>query len=634
MAEVAEGALVDGRYRIKSRIGSGGMADVYCAEDRQLGRDIALKVLHRRFARDREFVERFRREASSAAKLQHPHVVNVFDRGEHDGTYYIAMERLEGPTLKELITQDAPLDQLRAIDLCLQILQAAGFAHRHGVVHRDFKPHNAIVGAGDRVKVTDFGIARAGASEMTETGSIMGTAQYLSPEQAQGQRVGPESDLYSIGVILYEMLTGDVPFGGESAVAIALKHVSEIAPPLRSVRPDAHPLLEATVARALAKEPERRFGDADQFIAALEAARRAIEAGDDGGGTGDWAAVGALEDAPEEEGGSSRRPLVALVIAGLALAAAAIAFALMRPEQVEVPRVVGERATRASDTLERRGFEVKLERVRDPAAAGTVIDQDPRGGEEAEEGSTVTLEVSAGPGTVLVPSVKNLPQQEAVRTLNRLGFKVDTDTTPSARVPEGTAIRTSPRDGTAAPRGSRVRLFVSSGPEQVSVPSVVGRSRGSAEAALRNAGLQVSVDERESDEPEGQVIAQDPRGGARVDEGAQVAITVSKGQERVAVPGVVGRSRADATAALRSAGFSVNVVEKETDDAADGTVFRQRPPAGSRRERGSSVTIYVATEPPPDADGPGGEDGEPVPDPDADADSGAGGGERRGRISF
>jgi len=231
------------------------MADVYCTEDTHLGRQVALKVLHRRFAQDQEFVERFRREASAAAGLQHPNVVGIFDRGEYDGTYYIAMEYLPGRTLKDVIREEAPLDQLRAIDYGIQILQAASFAHRRGVIHRDFKPHNVIVGADNRLKVTDFGIARAGASEMTETGSIMGTAQYLSPEQAQGQRVGAQSDLYSIGIVLYEMLTGRVPFAGESAVSIALKHVSEEPPPLRGLRPDVHPRVEQAVGRALLKDP-------------------------------------------------------------------------------------------------------------------------------------------------------------------------------------------------------------------------------------------------------------------------------------------------------------------------------------------------------------------------------------------
>src|SRR5436305_11757709 len=254
------------------------MADVYCAHDEHLGRDVAIKVLHRRFAQDQEFVERFRREASSAAGLQHPNVVGVFDRGEYDGTYYIAMEYLRGRTLKELIAQEAPLDQMRALDITVQILRAAGFGHRRGVIHRDFKPQNVIIDEEDRVKVTDFGIARAGASEITETGSIMGTAQYLSPEQAQGTAAEETSDLYSIGVMLYEMLTGRLPFDGDSAVAVALKHLAEPPPPLSQFRPDVNPSLEGVVMAALAKDPAQRWQSADEFAAALEAVRGQREA--------------------------------------------------------------------------------------------------------------------------------------------------------------------------------------------------------------------------------------------------------------------------------------------------------------------------------------------------------------------
>src|SRR5687767_2879581 len=276
MTEVANQTVVDGRYKILRRIGSGGMADVYSAEDTHLGREVALKVLHRRFAQDAEFVERFRREAKAAAGLQHPNVVGVYDRGQHDGTYYIAMEHLPGRTLKDIVIADAPLDQMRVIDLGVQILQAAGFAHRRGVIHRDFKPHNVIVDDEGVPKVTDFGIARAGASEMTETGSIMGTAQYLSPEQAQGHAVTAASDLYSIGVMLYEMLTGRLPFEGESAVAIALKHLSEFPVPITQLRPDVHPALEAVVMAALAKDPAHRWQSAEDFVEGLEAARSQI----------------------------------------------------------------------------------------------------------------------------------------------------------------------------------------------------------------------------------------------------------------------------------------------------------------------------------------------------------------------
>src|SRR5437899_709105 len=261
MAELSTGTLVDSRYKVLSRLGAGGMGDVVLAEDQQLGRKVALKLLHQRFAEDPGFVERFRREAQAAAGLQHPNVVGVYDRGAYDGTYYIAMEYLPGRSLKQLIRQEAPLDPVRAIDITIQILKASRFAHRRGVIHRDLKPHNVIIDDSDNAKVTDFGIARAGASDMTETGSIMGTAQYLSPEQAQGHAVSAGSDLYSVGIVLYELLTGRVPFDAESAVTIALKHVSEAPLPPTQINPAVPPALEQVVMWALNKDPVHRPND-------------------------------------------------------------------------------------------------------------------------------------------------------------------------------------------------------------------------------------------------------------------------------------------------------------------------------------------------------------------------------------
>jgi serine/threonine-protein kinase len=630
MTEVAGNTLVDGRYRILRRIGSGGMADVYCAEDSHLGRQVAIKVLHRRFAQDQEFVERFRREAKAAAGLNHPNVVGVFDRGEHEGTYYIAMEFLTGRTLKDIVTAEAPMPQERVIDIGTQILVAAGFAHRNGVIHRDFKPHNVIVDELGHAKVTDFGIARAGASEMTETGSIMGTAQYLSPEQAQGHAVTATSDIYSIGVMLYEMLAGRLPFEGDSAVAVALKHLSEPPPPISQLRSDVHPALEAVVMAALAKDPAERWQSAEDLAAALEAARAQIEAGQNGGqdtaafapipmpaddATAATQLVGepqpvlapVAEPRPERE--ERRWPWFAIGLLTLALVGALLYVILsgaLTTEKKEVPRVVGKPLVVARAVMERAGFEVDTERVRSAQPFDQVVDQDPNPREEADEGSTVTLEVSDGPGTVLVPGVANLPQRQAIGELEDAGLKVTIDREASDTIKKDFAIRTLPREAKEVPKGTRVRLFVSSGPEQLTVPDVTGLSRDSAEARLRDDGFAVSVAEQESDEPEGDVISQDPAGGTELIRGSTVTITVSTGRPQVDVPDVIGLSERSASSRLSSAGLEPVVQERTvTDPTQDGVVVEQRPAPGTQVEEGRQVVIVVGVleeppaEPPP-----------------------------------
>ena len=607
--EVATGAIVDGRYRIQRRIGSGGMADVYCAEDTHLGRDVALKVLHRRFAQDQEFVERFRREAKAAAGLNHPNVVGVFDRGEHEGTYYIAMELLSGRTLKDIVQAEAPMPQERVIDLGSQILAAAGFAHRHGVIHRDFKPHNVIVDESGAAKVTDFGIARAGASEMTETGSIMGTAHYLSPEQAQGHAVTAASDLYSIGVMLYEMLAGRLPFEGDSAVAIALKHLSEQPVPISQLRPDVNPALEAVVMAALAKHPEHRWQSAEDFIAGLEAARAQIEAGANGGQTtatqlaavplpvpGD-PVVAPPPVPPREEERDRRWPLFTIGLLALLLLGFLIwlfASGALTTEKRDVPRVTGMELIQARAVLEKEGFEVEESRVRSAQPVDQVIDQDPNAGEQAEEGSVVTLEVSNGPGTVSIPAVEGLPRAQAIRAIEDAGLKVTLDSEFSETLRKGLAIRTVPREGEERERGTRIRLIVSDGPELVTVPDVIGLSRGSADARLRNEGLGVAIQEQESEEPAGEVIAQDPAGGSQLRRGTTVTITVSTGTPQASVPDVVGLSPGDAASQLGNVGLVP--VEREqtvTDPAQDGVVIDQRPGAGTEVDEGSEVIIII-----------------------------------------
>jgi serine/threonine-protein kinase len=607
MSDIAGETVVDGRYRVMSRLGSGGMADVYCAEDLQLGRRVALKTLHGRFAEDQEFVERFRREASSAAGLQHPNVVAVYDRGEWEGTYYIAMEYLEGEPLKALVQREAPLSPDRAINLTIQILRAARFAHRRGIIHRDFKPHNVIVDPEGRAKVTDFGIARAGASDMTETGSIMGTAQYLSPEQAQGHAVSAQSDLYAIGIVLYEMLTGRVPFDGDTAVSVALKQVSEDPVPPSHLNPAVSPALELVVLRALAKDPAHRFSDADEFIAALEAAQSDVVV--PGPATTAFAAV-PVE--PEEERGRRWWPwaLLAALLLGLAVLAAVV---LLDSEKKVVPRVTGYSLAAAQQRLLNDGFEVSTERVTSNRPRDEVINQDPDPGTELVVGDEVRLTVSDGPGTRAVPTVDGLTRAEAVRRLRRERFKPRVRTQPSDEVPKGRVIRTTPSGGAEARVGATVTVFVSGGPERVAVPPVVGQDEDSARAEIERAGLTAAVQRRESeDQDPGTVLSQTPAANSRVEEGSTVTITVAKEPAEERVPDVEGADEDDATRRLEAAGFQVNVEEEAVDSPSeDGEVLSQSPAGGREVRRGSTVTITVGRfdpdldpepepEPPPD----------------------------------
>jgi eukaryotic-like serine/threonine-protein kinase len=594
------GSVIDGRYRVISRLGSGGMADVYCAEDLQLGRRVAIKMLYRRFAEDQEFVERFRREASSAAGLQHQHVVSVYDRGEWDGTYWIAMEYLEGRSLKRLILDEGPLAPERAIDLAVQILRAARFAHRRGVIHRDLKPHNVIVDDEGRAKVTDFGIARAGASDMTQTGSIMGTAQYLSPEQAQGHAVSAQSDIYSVGIILYEMLTGRVPFEGESAVTIALKQVGEQPVPPSQLNPAVAPGLEAAVMRALAKDPAQRYPDADAFIAALM--------GEEVPPTEATAVAAAPPPPPpalvrepmtpapyvpvEDEPGSRWWAW----LLGLLIVAALIAGAVLllgSSKKVAVPDVVGASQASAEKALRDKGFSTDSTFETSPRRQGEVIGQDPSGGTQAKKGAIVHLTVSGGPGQATVPSVAGLGRAAAAKKLKSLGFKVTEEEQTDDTVPHDHVIETRPPEGTQLDRGTRITLIVSTGPEQAEVPSEVGKTLDDARTDLENAGFKVSVKRQESQTADPDtVLSQDPASGQH-DKGSTVTLTVAKQPSDAAVPDETGQQDTDAVSALQDAGFKVDITRQDTQNLdEDGIVLTQDPHSG-RAKKGSTVKIVV-----------------------------------------
>jgi eukaryotic-like serine/threonine-protein kinase len=618
--------LFDGRYRIIRRLGSGGMANVYLAEDEELGRRVAIKVLDEKHAKDEQFVERFRREAKNAASLSHPNIVSIYDRGEAEGTFYIAMEYVEGRTLKDLILARGPLPVDQAVSYARQILSALRFAHRKGIVHRDIKPHNVLVDNDGRLKVTDFGIARAGASQMTEAGSIIGTAQYLSPEQARGAPVDQRSDLYSVGVVLTEMLTGAVPFTGDTPVEIAMKHISAVPKPPSVSRPDVPEDLDLVTVRALAKDPRERFQTAEEMdselgrvlagLSVTDATADAATAVLAGAGVSDAAPTAVVRrrppppyapqggyhyDEPPPPGRRSIWPwllalglVVAAVVAGL-YAYNRIQDELNANKPVAVPLLEGKEEALAVNDIYDRDLEPHVVRQYRPddSEKGKVFDQDPEAGERIERKNIVTIYVSQGKRKVDVPTVNGLSVAEAVARLKDAGLNANPVEVFSAK-PDGTVIAQDPKPGKSVPEGTTVRINVSQGEKPIAVPDVVGLSYDDAKAALEDEGFTVRRQDQNSNIQPNTVIDTNPKSGVGLQRGATVTVLVSKGPKDVPVPEVEGLDEESARTKLETAGFTVSVSDQPTDDPAnDGFVLGQDPQAGDRAEPGSSVVIFV-----------------------------------------
>ncbi|MBX5474385.1 MAG: Stk1 family PASTA domain-containing Ser/Thr kinase, partial [Thermoleophilia bacterium] len=513
--------LFDGRYRIVRKLGAGGMANVYLAEDQELGRRVAIKILNDRHANDDQFVERFRREAKNAAALSHPNIVSIYDRGEAEGTYYIAMEYLDGRSLKELIVSRGPAPVHVAVEYARQILSALRFAHRHGIVHRDIKPHNVLVDAEGRVKVTDFGIARAGTSQMTEAGSIVGTAQYLSPEQARGADVDQRSDLYSLGVVLYELLTGEPPFEGDTPVEIAMKHLSTVPEPPSARRPDIPRELDWVVMRALAKDPDGRYQSAEEMDADLDRVSR-----------GAPVAVATEESATQ-----------IMRVPAAAAAAASTAATMIAPRRVALPPSV--EYLDLEEPVRRRPIWPWLAALVFVIAAGVggwYVYQQLAGSSVAKVGVELYL---------------NKSRASAVKEIKAIGLVPDVKQEPSETTPKGLVFKQQPREGTRVPKGSTVTIWVSTGKPKVEVPDVRGRQEKDAVAALQEAGLVPKVFHVPGGTA-GEVTATDPGPGETVDKGSTVRVNVATGPKPVPVPPVVGESFPAATTELQQLGFNVN----------------------------------------------------------------------------
>jgi beta-lactam-binding protein with PASTA domain/predicted Ser/Thr protein kinase len=636
------GRTFDKRYVIQRKLGSGGMAIVYLAEDQELGRRVALKLLDDRHASDEQFVERFRREAQSAAGLNHPNIVSIFDRGFAEGTYYIAMEFLDGRTLKELLVRNGPTPIPIAIDYSRQILGALSFAHRNGIVHRDIKPHNIVVGGDGRLKVTDFGIARSGASQMTEAGSIVGTAQYLSPEQARGAPVDPRSDLYSLGIVLYEMLTGKVPFTGDTPVEIAMKHLSQVPEPPSALRPEVPHDLDAIVMRALAKDPDQRYGSAEEMDADLARVARGVAVSRETedamtqvlSGAGAATAATMVQrprsvvtpppappvyrspgyyDYEEPPRGRSIWPW--LLALGLIIAGAIGGWFLYEKIQdqldknrpVSVPDVTLLARPLAVQKIKDAGLTPRvLTASNDTVPKGQVAEENPGGGSKVGKGSTITLTVSTGKPKARVPNVVGQDVTSAVAALAQLGLNPKITRIYSGEQPD-TVTAQQPHAGDNVDKGTTVHINVSRGAKPVPVPDVTDQPFANARSALLGQGFTVARVDIQSDKPEGVVIQMDPQPGTQVDKGSRITLTVSKGPATTQVPDVTGMDQSTAESVLTGSGLTPAVVfDPVTDPSQDGIVQSSDPAPGSDAKSGEVVTIHVGqlqstdtTAPPP-----------------------------------
>jgi serine/threonine-protein kinase len=624
------GTLFDGRYQVVRKLGAGGMANVYLAEDQELGRRVAIKILNDRHANDDQFVERFRREAKNAAALSHPNIVSIYDRGEAEGSYYIAMEYLDGRSLKELIISRGPAPLNVAIEYARQILSALRFAHRHGIVHRDIKPHNVLVDAEGRVKVTDFGIARAGTSQMTEAGSIVGTAQYLSPEQARGTGVDQRSDLYSLGIVLYELVTGTLPFNGDTPVEIAMKHLSQHPELPSALRPELPHELDLVVTRALAKDPDERYQSAEEMDADLERLARgaAVSAETEEQATqilraptGPMSATAATMIVPPRRGAYApvpplpppvyydleepihRRPVWPWIAAFLFVLGAGVGgwflydqistkFAANKVVPVEM--YLNMREQQARDKITANGFvPVVNTHASRKTPAGFVFKQDPIAGRRLRKGDPVRIWVSTGVPKVDVPDLVGKQSTDAVAALKDAHLKPALLQVPSTK-PAGEVVAQDPPAGKKEPEGTVVHFNVSKGPTPVSVPNVVGQPIASATSTLQALGFKVIPTFVDSTEPANNVISQTPAAGQSAGKNSVVKLTVSNGPKTAAVPDVQSQDLAAAEQTVRDSGFNPVAAYQDTPDPnSDGLVLAQDPAPGTQLKPGSNVTLTV-----------------------------------------
>ncbi|MDT0609659.1 Stk1 family PASTA domain-containing Ser/Thr kinase [Streptomyces lancefieldiae] len=640
-----------GRYELGPVLGRGGMAEVYHAHDTRLGRQVAVKTLRADLARDPSFQARFRREAQSAASLNHPAIVAVYDTGEDyiDGVSipYIVMEYVDGSTLRELLHSGRKLLPERTLEMTIGILQALEYSHRAGIVHRDIKPANVMLTRGGQVKVMDFGIARAmgdSGMTMTQTSAVIGTAQYLSPEQAKGEQVDARSDLYSTGCLLYELLTVRPPFVGDSPVAVAYQHVREEPQAPSVFDPEITPEMDAIVLKALVKDPDYRYQSADEMRADIEAcldgqpvaataAMGAMAAGGYGAYPDDQPTTALRSDPgagattmlppvnPDDGGyGYDNRPdrrrqqprkkntsTIFLVLAGILVLVGAILIGKYTfsgdggpsNDKVPVPGFVGLSKADAQQQATNADLELAFtEKPCEDQKKGNICDQDPKQGTEVKKQTTVNLTVSTGAPKVAVPNVIDKNIEEARQQLEGKGFVVEEKPTESSQA-EGTVLDQDPDPGSELEKGSTVTLEVAKAEEKATVPDVVGRSCDEAKAQVESSGdLVATCTDQPTNDPNqvDKVISTTPQGGQQVDKGSKVTIFIGKAVQKTKVPDIkIGTPLGQAKQTLQQAGFTNVQVAPNAPGDDNATVIAMTPQAGTEVDDPAATQITLTT---------------------------------------
>jgi serine/threonine-protein kinase len=635
------------RYRLIEKIGIGGMAEVYKATDEVLGRTVAVKVMLPQYASDPTFAARFKQEAQSAANLQSPYIVNIYDWGHDssDNTYFIVMEYVRGTDLKTAIQQRGAIQQRKAAEIGSQVCAALSVAHGYDIIHRDIKPHNIMVQPDGNAKVMDFGIARANGSTMTQTGSVLGTAYYVSPEQAQGKPLTSATDLYSLGVVLYEATTGRVPFDAPDAVAVALKQVNEQPVPPTELNPNIDPGLESIILRALEKNPLDRYATAEQMRTALNnylagrpvdtdvtrpaATTRVMSAAGlpvinaDGAQPPAHTAVMPSVDngqAPlnvrsasrakdeEKRKRKKRATIIAVVVSVLVIALIGTGvyfFLTSGSNKVEVPDVVGETTEAARDMIREAGLQPGAEKLEasDTVPLGVVISTDPSARTKVDKDSTVDFVVSSGPEKpkeVTVPDLSGKTPEQARSELEKLNLKYDRgDDAFSADIASGRVCSQEPPAGETLEEGQTVVVHISKGKETGVVPDVKGMSEAEAIGSIEAAGFKVGYTDPEYDDrTAGSVIRQSPTAASTADKGTTVTITLSAGPQLVTVPELTGLTREQATSKLAELNLFIRFENKVTEQAVQiDKVVAQDPSVGASVAKSSTVTVYIGIKP-------------------------------------